>query len=361
MKQTSNELQKSLKRSAKSINFKAYEMGLKKDYETYCKTRKHTNININSELIENLYNSQKKSIRKIASELSLSKNTVLYYLDKYKIRRRTISEANKNFYYSGGKTWKKGLSKETDKRILLASEKMKTTYAKIKLQKLREKEREIGMPLKEAIYNLYWSEKLTQKKVAEKLKISRLRVINLMKELDIDKRPKFQYISSLKGKDHPMYGKTWEEFYGIEEAKKFKEKRSIASRKNIILRLQNREMPFLNTKIEKLFAQELNKRNISFIVQYNIDNKFACDLAIPKYKIIIECDGDYWHGNPSIYDESELNITQRKNIQRDKFKDIYLKNKGWLVLRFFESDILNSVSSCVNQVEKLIPRKSIIS
>lgn len=71
-------------------------------------------------------------------------------------------------------------------------------------------------------------------------------------------------------------------------------------------------------------------------------------------KIIIECDGDYWHANPVIYDYSNLTKSQKKNLQRDKFKDTYLKTRGWNIVRLFESEILDSVSACVDKIEKTI-------
>jgi very-short-patch-repair endonuclease len=74
------------------------------------------------------------------------------------------------------------------------------------------------------------------------------------------------------------------------------------------------------------------------------------------YKIIIECDGDYWHANPLFYDINKLGIRQKRNTQRDRFKNEYLKRKGWKVLRFFESDIKKSPSKCIAIVEDQIKK-----
>ena len=113
-------------------------------------------------------------------------------------------------------------------------------------------------------------------------------------------------------------------------------------------------MPFKETKIEKAIARELSKRNIIFISQYSIDKSFVCDFALPKYKIIIECDGDYWHANPKLY--SKLNKIQKRKVKIDKFKDEYLKRNGWKVLRFFESNIKKSPNECINMVEEQIKK-----
>lgn len=42
------------------------------------------------------------------------------------------------------------------------------------------------------------------------------------------------------------------------------------------------------------------------------------------------------------------------NIVRDKIKDKYAKDKGWYVLRFFESEINKNTSKCVNRIIEFI-------
>jgi len=125
---------------------------------------------------------------------------------------------------------------------------------------------------------------------------------------------------------------------------------SLRARKNIIRRLKNNEMPFLNTKIEIKIGKELTKRQISYISQYPLDKKFVCDFVLIPFNIVIECDGDYWHANPKIYPPADLNKTQLEKVKRDKFKDLYLSKKGWKIFRFFESDINKSPEKCVDKI-----------
>ena len=40
------------------------------------------------------------------------------------------------------------------------------------------------------------------------------------------------------------------------------------------------------------------------------------DFYIPKSNIIIEVDGDYWHGNMEIYEEKDLKGFQKKRKSR---------------------------------------------
>jgi len=343
------ELSDNLNRSLNAISYVANKLGLRKDYKFICKAQKKYKKEFPKELFERFYLNEGRSIREIAKELKLGKNTADYYLKKYKIPKRNPSEANKlrAIKYPN---WKKGLSKETDKRIKLMGEKVKKTYAKKRKEKLKEIEKKWKKPLRDILNNLYWNKGFTQEKIAKELDLQRKWIISLMKTLEISRRPNFEYIFSLKGKKHPMYGKKWEDIYGIKGAKKRKARYSLKMRQNIIKRLKNNQIPFLNTKIEKKIAQELNKKSFSFVPQYLVDKKFVCDFALPTFNIIIECDGDYWHANPKIYDHKNLDLRQKRNNQRDKFKDKYLTKKGWKVFRFFESEINKSPQKCVNKV-----------
>lgn len=233
---------------------------------------------------------------------------------------------------------------------------MRETYAKRRAERLKQVEKDFGETLNNGISRLYWTENLTQEKIAKKLGLPRVLIIKLMKEYHLKKRPNFEHISHLRGKDHSMYGKKWEEVYGVERARRFRQERSLSSRVRIIKRLENREMPFRDTKIEKMISNEMKKRGIVFIPQYAIDGKFVCDFFIPKYNLVIECDGDYWHANPLIYNSNKLDTRQINKVRRDKWKDKYLREKGFIIMRFFETDINKSVSDCIDKVVERIKK-----
>jgi len=345
------DLSSKLNRSMKSISYVAAKCHLKKDKEFYEKSRKKTAILFTKKVLEKKYFNENKSMRKIAKELKVSKTTIEHYFKKFKIRSRSHDEARK--INPKKYAWAKGLTK-ADPRISKIAEGIKKSFNKKRINRIKKLESSYRKPLKEIIYNLYWNEKHSQKQIAEILCFDRGIIIKLMRKFNISKRPKYQYISSLKGAQHPMFGKTWETFFGKEESKKRKQESAERFRKLTLKRLQNNEFPFFDTEIERLMAKELIKRKVPFIKQFNVENKFVCDLAIPPLKIIIECDGDYWHANPKIYDRQNLTATQKKNIQRDKFKDNFLKKKGWTILRFFESEIKSNTSKCMNMIENTI-------
>ena len=65
------------------------------------------------------------------------------------------------------------------------------------------------------------------------------------------------------------------------------------------------------------------------------------DFFIPSKKTFIECDGDYWHGNPDKF--QVFNKTQKNNISRGKAKDKYAIGHGYRVIRFWQSDLENDI------------------
>ncbi|MBS3144852.1 hypothetical protein J4208_04675 [Candidatus Woesearchaeota archaeon] len=349
------ELGRHLTRSTHSISYMAFKLRLKKDKEFYCQARRQLPFELTKGQLTQLYCVEKKAIRRIANELKIGKGTVDYYLEKYAINKRTKSQAQKEWYIKGGSVWCKGLSKTTDKRLLRMTQRVHSTWQKRRQEKIKELELKFGVSFPEILNDLYWNKKLTQEKIAKVIDWDRKFVIQWMRNYNIKLRPKYEYIQSLRGSKHPLYGVSWEQTYGIEGAKKRREFFRKFSRENIIKRIVNREFPFYNTNPELLLAEEMKKRNIIFVSQLNVDDTFVCDFAIPEAKLAIECDGDYWHANPRKYDRanpSKLHKIQRSNLYRDEVKDKYLVEKGWKVLRFFEYDIKQDVRKCVDKIEQ---------
>lgn len=90
--------------------------------------------------------------------------------------------------------------------------------------------------------------------------------------------------------------------------------------------------------IELLGREILNDLNLQFEEQVLIKNKFLVDVFVPKYNLIIQWDGDYWHCHSKY---TNPNKTQLKRKQLDSSQDAYLKKCGYNVLRFWETDIKN--------------------
>src|SRR5207249_4773583 len=72
------------------------------------------------------------------------------------------------------------------------------------------------------------------------------------------------------------------------------------------------------------------------------------DIVFPSAKVIVFCDGDFWHGRNWPVLKRKLAIGSNasywrakiaSNIKRDRLRTASLKRDGWIVIRLWESDI----------------------
>uniref|UniRef100_A0A7C3SNC3 DUF559 domain-containing protein n=1 Tax=Dictyoglomus turgidum TaxID=513050 RepID=A0A7C3SNC3_9BACT len=68
-----------------------------------------------------------------------------------------------------------------------------------------------------------------------------------------------------------------------------------------------------NTDIEKITENELKRRKLFYLPQQPIGGFVLVDFYLPDQKIIIECDGDYWHNRPEIKEKDRKNKRNLKN------------------------------------------------
>jgi len=115
----------------------------------------------------------------------------------------------------------------------------------------------------------------------------------------------------------------------------------------------NKKFPTSNSSIERKMRKRLEeegyKEGVDFFHQYKL-GRFVFDFAFPKKKLLIECNGDFWHANPQkyaiMYDkkgkliEKDLHPIQIKDIKKDKRKEKYALKLGWgFPVIAWESDI----------------------
>ncbi len=77
------------------------------------------------------------------------------------------------------------------------------------------------------------------------------------------------------------------------------------------------------------------------IEEYRI-GRFSIDCALPQWKVAIEADGDFFHTNPALYPTGPTCHIQRRNLMNDQAKNAHLEQVGWIVLRFWETEILKA-------------------
>lgn len=109
---------------------------------------------------------------------------------------------------------------------------------------------------------------------------------------------------------------------------------------------KTRNLRKLRTKPELLLYKILENLPISFIPQAVIKPQFMVDALINDH-LIIQVDGEYWHGHPRFEPLTERQVAQRK---RDISQDKYLHTCGYTVIRLWERDIKeNIIADIVNQ------------
>ena len=101
------------------------------------------------------------------------------------------------------------------------------------------------------------------------------------------------------------------------------------------------------TGIEKIIENLLKENNINYKYSFILKNR-QFDFCLLDYNIIIECDGDYWHGNPRFYpNPSEHQLMKQKD---DLIKTNIAKENNFFIFHFWEYDIMNNLNNIKDQI-----------
>lgn len=103
------------------------------------------------------------------------------------------------------------------------------------------------------------------------------------------------------------------------------------------------------SKLESMVAAEFDRIGLKYESQYELEG-FHYDFYLPEYNVLLEVHGDYWHGNPRVYDTESLNPMQRKNIGLDKMKYSICNKLGISLYILWECDVRKNVSESIISV-----------
>jgi DNA mismatch endonuclease, patch repair protein len=94
------------------------------------------------------------------------------------------------------------------------------------------------------------------------------------------------------------------------------------------------------------------------------------DIVFPSERIAVFVDGDYWHGRRLVQEgvaalQSHLTAEQQpywipklqRNLARDGDVTAVLRSKGWLVLRYWESDVKRNCGAYARKVFAAVQRR----
>jgi DNA mismatch endonuclease (patch repair protein) len=89
----------------------------------------------------------------------------------------------------------------------------------------------------------------------------------------------------------------------------------------------------------------------------------APDLVFTTARVVVFCDGDFWHGRNwaqlrrKLVGRSNSKYWIAKisyNIARDRRHEVLLREGGWLVLRYWETDVLGATTSIAGTIAGLV-------
>ena len=104
----------------------------------------------------------------------------------------------------------------------------------------------------------------------------------------------------------------------------------------------------------------LGKAMFAAGLRYRKNNKQVFgtpDFTFKKYKIAVFADGDFWHGKD--WEERRKKLGKNagfwfekieRNLERDFKVNQKLREEGWIVLRFWESDIRKDIDAIVDVI-----------
>jgi len=164
------------------------------------------------------------------------------------------------------------------------------------------------------------------------------------------------------------------------KVKQTKNNRKKSARSNTV-RKRKVNQQYGTSQLERDFARDfLDKLGLKYIYQFEAKEiKRYYDFAITVYddypfkyeekdglksiiqegkeflvSFLIEVDGDYFHSNPSVVDEKNLNPMQKHNKMVDKHKDEWAAMQGLPLLRLWESDIRKKPRKVLSELKKAV-------
>ena len=131
-----------------------------------------------------------------------------------------------------------------------------------------------------------------------------------------------------------------------------------------IISLKNsRKSSRFDSKIQLKINNLLDGLKINYEREY-IMGYYAVDNYLTDYNLVIEVMGDYWHGNPIMFNSKKylLNKIQDSGIHTDKTKSSYIRNHyGINILYLWETDINNNLEKCKNLILSYIDNLGVLS
>ena len=131
-------------------------------------------------------------------------------------------------------------------------------------------------------------------------------------------------------------------------------------------RRQNmRKIRSKNTSIEEKLRKALWHSGIRYRKNYS-KLPGSPDIVLLRHKIVIFCDGEFWHGKDWNNKKGKIRANREywiKKIERNMMRDMetnrWLHYHGWTVLRFWGEDINKDINGCLSDIKDAIFQREI--
>ena len=130
---------------------------------------------------------------------------------------------------------------------------------------------------------------------------------------------------------------------------------------------RRRNMQLVKSKDSQM---ELRLRKALWHLGYRYRKNYAKlegkpDIVLVKYKIVVFCDSEFWHGYDWENKRNEIKSNQEfwiskieRNMERDIEVNNILQSQNWIVLRFWGNEIKNNLGGCIRLIESKIMGKA---
>lgn len=264
-------------------------------------------------------------------------------------QKKEIWKQRLSISHKGAITWNKGLKMSDDFRSKVSKNSLAfwnnpANAQKIKLRNLKVSAGKMGdkNPMKRLELRRKQSEWMKGRFVGDKNPSKkpgvRLKISKALKGHGFSTETRNKISQTLNGK---LVGEK-NPFYGRHHTEEVREK----SRLRAISQITSGSLRNRRTSIELKILEELKVRGLEFIEQHPLENITVVDFYLPKYNIVLYCDGSFWHkGKWAI---------RNNTLEKDLRQKLILESCGYKVFRFDEEKINQSAVECVNEVQEYI-------
>lgn len=110
-----------------------------------------------------------------------------------------------------------------------------------------------------------------------------------------------------------------------------------------LLEMNRKQQSMGESSLERVGYALLDEMGVQYVRQHVIGGKFTVDAFVPGTGVVVQWDGDYWHGHPVRFPNPDARV--RRRMALDISQDAYMVKCGYRVVRVWESELKASVDA----------------